>query len=231
MKQMTNSITKRRSLGLLTWHLFFYIIMFTIGVSWALEAIGFSNIMSAAVASQLAIFFLFLALFNYEVPLIKEITSFKLNKEDVLLALKITAVFLILNIVAFQASNFLFPEVAEELTKGNTEKVVATKNLFMMIILPIIVAPFVEELAFRAGFKRLLMDEAGWSSTFYVIVSSLVFGLLHFQPDLSGILTVGATFSIGAINALVYLKTNNIMIPILSHLTYNFLVIISAVAL
>lgn len=74
-----------------------------------------------------------------------------------------------------------------------------------------IVAPVVEEIIFRG----IMIERLGakYSYKHAVIISSIIFGILHVSP-------VGA-FMIGLVLSLVYLKTGSLMVPILIHIANN----------
>ena len=87
-------------------------------------------------------------------------------------------------------------------------------------------APLVEEIFFRGLFLSVAVRNYGkWAG---VIITSVVFGLMHFQPTLAGTLTVvGQTTLIGVVLALLVLKTGRLWTAICAHLAIN----ISGVAL
>lgn len=74
-----------------------------------------------------------------------------------------------------------------------------------------IVAPVVEEIIFRG----IMIERLGtkYSYKHAVIISSVIFGILHVSP-------VGA-FIFGVVLSLVYLKTGSLMIPVLIHIANN----------
>lgn len=229
MKQTTidGELSKHGALFRVLALLLFYNIVFGVGILWFFQRLGFSGIAPALISSQLSIFILFLAYFDFEKSQVEEALKFNINKKQASLAFLSAGVFLIINIIL----GLIIPSTEiSEYTQNTTQKVLDTNNLIIMIIFPVIIAPIVEELAFRAGFKRILVDKGGWSSTFYVIFSGVTFGLMHVQPGIPSIGAVAITGSIGALNAILYLKTNNIFIPILSHMLYNLSVIAFALS-
>ncbi|MGH2318653.1 lysostaphin resistance A-like protein [Planococcus sp. SE5232] len=76
-----------------------------------------------------------------------------------------------------------------------------------------ILAPVVEEFMFRGVLlKRLIGKTSVWGG---VLISSLLFGILHLD-------IIGA-FLFGVVASLLYLLTNNLLLPILLHIINNSL--------
>lgn len=80
-----------------------------------------------------------------------------------------------------------------------------------------ILAPVVEEFMFRGVLlKRLIGKTSTWGG---IVLSSLFFGLLHLE-------VVGA-FLFGVVASLLYLRTRNLLVPILLHILNNSLAVTS----
>lgn len=229
MKQKTidGKLSKYGALFRVLALLLFYNLVFGIGILWFFQTLGFEGISPALIASQISIFILFLAYFDFEKSQVEEALKFNVNKKQAMLAFFFAGIFLIINIIL---GLIIPPTEISEYTQNTTQKVLDTNNLIIMIIFPVIIAPIVEELAFRAGFKRILVDKGNWSNKFYVVFSGVIFGLMHVQPGIPSIGAAAITGSIGALNAILYLKTNNIFVPILSHMLYNLSVIAFALS-
>lgn len=75
------------------------------------------------------------------------------------------------------------------------------------------IGPIVEELVFRGLVLRRLA--ARWGNTAAIIVSSAVFGGLHFDQ------AVGATIA-GVAMALLYVRSQTLAVPIAAHMANNF---------
>lgn len=96
--------------------------------------------------------------------------------------------------------------------------VVQSKNIFNSfltggLIATIIVSPISEELIFRGVFLNRL--QLALPTTFAVLISSLLFASLHSFGS------IFAAFIFGVCVAVLYLKTENIFVPILAHFLNN----------
>jgi membrane protease YdiL (CAAX protease family) len=97
--------------------------------------------------------------------------------------------------------------------------------LVVIVIAASVGAPIVEELFFRGLTLRALQKR--WGAVVGIIGSSVLFGLLHAQPDSSGALTFSSlwlvlfTASLGAVLAWVAVKTNRLGITVIAHMTFN----------
>lgn len=79
-----------------------------------------------------------------------------------------------------------------------------------------VLAPIWEEIFFRGILLRRFTLK--WSPQKSIIISSILFGLIHVNP-----LNVFFAFFIGCLLGYVYLKTKSIIVPILVHSFSNFL--------
>lgn len=96
--------------------------------------------------------------------------------------------------------------------------IVQSKNIFNSfltggLIATIIVSPISEELIFRGVFLNRL--QLALPTTFAVLISSLLFASLHSFGS------IFAAFIFGVCVAILYLKTENIFVPILAHFLNN----------
>ncbi|HHW69432.1 MAG TPA: CPBP family intramembrane metalloprotease [Tenericutes bacterium] len=83
----------------------------------------------------------------------------------------------------------------------------------------VIIAPILEELVFRKGFRMAISN-----NIIYILTSGLVFGSLHVIGSLKNLyeLVYIIPYSIpGFIFAYVYIKSKNIMVPITLHFIHN----------
>lgn len=102
-----------------------------------------------------------------------------------------------------------------------------SSSFFISIITPIIIAPLVEEFTLRASFKKFFNDK-GLSNKTFILTSSIIFGVLHIAPNITGLFHVGLATIMGILLGVLYVKTENIYNVILAHLLYNATIVIYA---
>lgn len=111
---------------------------------------------------------------------------------------------------------FSFPNILNDLlSESSVEEVYNYSGLFISMLITVICAPIMEELFFRAIiFKRISRK-----SNIYLgmIVSSLVFGLLHIELAIIG------AFIFGIACCILYIKYKNILIPMTIHFLNNLI--------
>ncbi|MDD4187536.1 MAG: CPBP family intramembrane metalloprotease [Bacilli bacterium] len=97
----------------------------------------------------------------------------------------------------------------------------------MMIISSVIIAPVIEEGIFRLGFRKVIKNP-----TIYVLISGLIFGVMHVFPTehslVLAILQSVIYVSLGVALACIYLKEKNIYFVIIPHALNNLLGIVAA---
>ena len=99
------------------------------------------------------------------------------------------------------------------------QETVESLPLYYMLPAAIIYAPIVEEILFRGVIRRFIKN-----NILFIIVSALVFGVLHTigESSIRDILIMSLPYSVlGAYLAYVYTKTNNIFTSITSHAIFN----------
>jgi len=91
---------------------------------------------------------------------------------------------------------------------------VSSFYLIIKMIMTTLTGPITEEFIFR-GFllNRLIKKTNMWGG---ILISSMLFAVMHFDYD-----RLIATFLFGIIAALLYLKTRNLLFPILLHIFHN----------
>lgn len=94
--------------------------------------------------------------------------------------------------------------------------------VLMYFLAVVILSPIVEELLFRGIILRKLNTDYNFSIPFAILISSLLFGLCH---SFGGILSA---FVFGICMSVLYLKTKNILVPILAHTLNNLISFILA---
>lgn len=132
----------------------------------------------------------------------------------------------IIGFIIMVVSNLIITFVLNKGIAGNEEQVRSYIDSFpiFMIFNTVIYAPFTEELTFRKSIKDAINNK--WV---YVLVSGLVFGMLHIVSyitnwtDLIYLIPYG---SLGVMFALLYYKTDNIFSSITMHAIHNLLAVL-----
>ncbi|OFW60260.1 MAG: hypothetical protein A2W01_09015, partial [Candidatus Solincola sediminis] len=94
--------------------------------------------------------------------------------------------------------------------------------LFLALLGVVVLAPVFEEVFFRGLFYSALRRRLGVALG--VLVSAIVFGVLHFEP-----LSMLSLIMVGAILAFLYERTDSLFAPMLAHALYNGVVILIAI--
>ncbi len=107
--------------------------------------------------------------------------------------------------------------------EANREIILASP--YLSIFLAVFLAPFVEELTFRYGLRKIFKNV--W---FYAITSGVIFGLLHAiagiesAKDLIELLYIIPYGALGFAFSVIYYKTDNIWVNIFTHMLHNGIV-------
>ena len=115
--------------------------------------------------------------------------------------------------------SFIVPKYVED----QINKVYATTpwGYVCLAILVLFFAPIMEELFYRGAiFQKLAITR---NPTQALIISALLFTVIHFRSDIISLFVIGVTF------AILYLKTKQIIVPIISHLVYNLIYLIRSI--
>ncbi|TKI09457.1 CPBP family intramembrane metalloprotease [Bacillus wiedmannii] len=101
----------------------------------------------------------------------------------------------------------------------NTSSTVAGVAVSPVALISIVLlAPLVEELVFRYAAINILIDK--FNKTWSIIISSLVFSIMHFDfPFIFGY------FLIGLVLAVVYVRTNRLLVSFFVHASMNLVVV------
>lgn len=182
---------------------------------WIFSKFGMEEFTAALFASQLSVLILALFLIGFDFKYLLSRIKDKINVEAVFITIGVVMLMFISNAMF---SVFL---AGQGFTSDTTASAVNSGNVLASFILPVVLAPIAEELAFRVGFKRTLVDKGGFKPLSYVILSSIIFGALHWQQGEFGLLIVAMTGTVGIIKSFVYLKTDNVLITIAGHMIYN----------
>ena len=90
-----------------------------------------------------------------------------------------------------------------------------------MLLLTSLYAPFVEECIFRLDIRKIINNKV-----LFIIISGLIFGLLHvidYLPNIKDCLYLFVYVSLGINLAKAYLDSNNIFVSISMHFMQNFI--------
>ena len=123
----------------------------------------------------------------------------------------------ILFLIGFLSSiileGFAPQENVQKLQSGNYS------NIGIIILTACIIAPITEELIFRGMIYPLLKKKIGvfWGGS----LSSIVFSVIHYN-----VLSFAVLFIFSCCLTYIYEKYNNLLIPIISHSTFNGIMII-----
>lgn len=217
------------------------IIFFNIGsiFSFILTKIGFDldvfNYKDTAYVEVLIGLFLFVLLFLiYKKTIIKD---YKLLKEDLINNLKkcftIFGILLLVKFATAFAVSILSAVLGIEVLQSNNQNIIDSlvKNApIMMLISSVVMAPFTEEVIFRLGFKKVIKN-----SNVFIVISGLVFGLIHIMPStlsLPIILVQSMIYiALGLALAYIYDKEKNIFFVIIPHAMNNLFGILAALLL
>lgn len=205
--------------------LFFTVLLFGGGLVLLFNSFGWTGTFSMFLSSQIAILAYFLSLYNFKFQEVKELFKIPKLKDVGFISIGLIAMVVINLSIGFSIKIFnLDTKSLDKFTANNAESIMSTGGLALFI--PILLAPIFEELAFRAGLKNVLVDKGNWKPIYYVIFSSILFGLLHLQLDALTIYPFIIATLIGVLNSLLYLRTKNIFVPIITHALYNLFVLI-----
>lgn len=97
----------------------------------------------------------------------------------------------------------------------NTQDIMAvTRAIPLFAIIPAVIAPILEEIIFR----KIIFGSLYKRTNFIIaaLISALIFGIIHGEPQ-----HILIYASMGFVFAFLYVKTKNIIVPILVHMTLN----------
>jgi len=99
-------------------------------------------------------------------------------------------------------------------SKNTAEIMELTRSIPLFMIVPTLLAPFLEEIVFR----KIIFGALYQRLNFFIaaLLSSLIFGIIHGEPQH---LLIYSTM--GFVFAFLYLKTKRIIVPIFAHAAMN----------
>lgn len=119
-------------------------------------------------------------------------------------------------LISFVAPDFVENFLNQKIFVGPSESSFPLLKNILIAINIVIVAPITEEFIFRGIILHRWAEK--WNIQIAVVASSLFFGVLHGNA-------VGL-FIFGLAMALLYLKTNRLIVPIIAHTLNNFAVLV-----
>lgn len=138
----------------------------------------------------------------------------------------------IIPVVFAVALSFGFPPV--NTANENTNDIIQYSGrfgAFVTVFYPVIFAALFEEMLFRGvigSIFDIFRTNSKLTKTAFIIVNSAIFGFLHLQvtgtPFTIAASLLIPTFS-GVVYSVLYMKTKNIVYPIIAHGIYNLIVI------
>lgn len=182
-------------------------------------------------------FIIFIVLFfTYKKTINKDYESFRKEKnKNITYIIKMFVIFMIVKYLV----SFISVLIMTLLNFDTSSMTSVNQNLIesyvkaspiLMLISTAIFAPFYEEVLFRLGFKKVFKNKY-----IFVILSGMIFGLMHVFPLEEGIpLMLGIMQSItyvtmGIFLSYVYYKTDNIFISIGIHFLNNLLSVLAMI--
>lgn len=180
---------------------------------------------------------MFIVLFIvYNKSIKKDFKEFRkdLNK-NIIYIIKMFVIFMIVKYIVSFISVLIMTLLkfdTSSMTSINQELIEAyvKTSPILMVISTAILAPFYEETLFRLGMKKVFKIEY-----LFVIISGVIFGLMHIFPLEEGVtLVLGIIQSItyvtmGIFLSYTYYKTDNIFISIGIHFLNNFLSVLAMI--
>ena len=220
--------TVEKIIGLITviFLLFSGFLLFGLGIMSLFMKANLTNTFWLMLASQLTIALVGLSFYKFNKKKIKDDLTLKGNSKGYLVSfiVGISTSILVLSL------SFISGEIIPSIEEGVSTQ---TVSYFSLIII-IFIAPVVEEFTFRAGLYRIL-SESEWGNLGFLIISSVLFGILHLDFSSGSIIKITVSlisYLIGGVMlALVFLKGKNIKYSIISHISYNFSVVILSLIL
>ena len=121
--------------------------------------------------------------------------------------------------IIFMAISYLVTIILQDPSSSLNQQEIEKLPVLMLIIISIIYAPFVEELLFRGSIRRIINNDI-----LFIVISGTIFGLLHTisEASLIKILLLGLPYIFcGMYFAYMYVKTENLCVPMLCHFIHN----------
>lgn len=187
-------------------------------ISLGINVSGLTNLSKQLLSIAINLVFPILLIIIYRKDLFEDIKKIKKNYSKYL---EIGITYYIIGLVGMMAFNVILQFVLHLGLAGNevsVREMIKTSPIYM-VLTACIIAPFQEEMVFRKLFRDIFKNKI-----FFIIFSGLIFGSLHVIGSfttLPEILFILPYAFLGSIFALIYTKTDNILVTILIHLIHN----------
>ena len=158
------------------------------------------------------------------------IKEFKIFKKDILKNLDTGFKYWMIGLFFMVLSNIIISFILKAGGAQNEKLVQEAISKFpiLMIVTAGLIAPIIEELIFRKGFKNAFPNKY-----LFIILSSITFGFMHVMDSnsLLSFLYIIPYSSLGISFAFAYNETDTVFTPITLHMTHNLILIILAIFL
>lgn len=147
--------------------------------------------------------------------------GFNLKPKIILLGLALGVVLFLLDVIVSAALVFIFGE-SEAMVEANNllREMSASPHGLVVVIVALLLAGMCEEFTFR-GFLQTAINSK-YPSCVALFVSSLVFGLFHFDPQGTYIIS---TFILGLLLGYIYHRWRSYVVSSIAHATVNLIVL------
>ncbi len=216
--------------------IFFYIgpLLGLIFIKIGFDISTFTYVDSAYAEVLLSIILSIILFVFYRKKLIEDYRNFKINlKENLKKSFMLFGILLFVKLTASVSTSILCSVFNIEFLQSDNQNIVESligSAPMMMFISSVLLAPFVEEVIFRLGFKEVISSKKA-----YILTSGIVFGFIHIFPtDLNIVIALIQSIiyvSIGIVLAWMYEKENNIYFVIVAHALNNLLGLLAALIL
>ena len=125
--------------------------------------------------------------------------------------------------ILFMVASFISVFLLKSDEQSVNQQAIESLPTLIIFISAVLYSPLVEELVFRGSFRRFIKNDI-----LFIIISGFVFGMLHTVMEVSFIEAIikGIPYiTLGVYFAYLYVKTENICIPMICHFVHNFLAV------
>lgn len=172
--------------------------------------------------------------FIYKKTLLDDWFEFKINfKKNLKIGFRLFIVLFIVKLIASVIIYILSSILGINILVSENQSIInllLSSAPIMMFISAVLLAPFVEEIIFRLGLKKIIKDPG-----LFILLSGLIFGFMHIFPtdiNITVALIQSISYvSIGTLLAYFYVKYKNIYFVIIIHSLNNLLGVLAALLL